>query len=758
MLGLPPKRKVERMRLVVLAGLGLSASLWAQSDRALWLALCVAATFVFLSRHCRVDRQSAIHLLFLMMLLMRIALPGHGDRLHPMLEDTEVRVALRLDSLPRERGGDRFWTAEVLTSDLPRKVLFKAPRLAPIVAGQCWEYRVRLRALNGRHNPGGPDLDLWAQQHRIGAIADALTVIPDSACGEQILRWHVVRRIRASLVSAGVSDQSRGLLLALLTGERIDVPADVMTLLRRTGTAHLLAISGLHVMLFGGIIAWLARWTLSMRNGPLVDRIRFVAVAVSAGYVWLAGAGLPAQRAWVMLAIVCMALFVRRRIGLSTVWWLACLLALVDAPQRVVGASFVLSFGAVALLALQQTWTAATWSGHPSPVRSLSLAQCLLSFGLAPAVALWFGGWSFIGVLINLAVVPLFSVIIMPACLFMLALLPVSEPLAATGWQLIASGFDLLLAGLRWLVHRIGGDIMVPLASSVFAVGLSAGVAYAIIAKHWPGRGLLAIAAAGVLWHAPPATPYGCLDLVAFDVGHGTAVSFQSARQTGLYDSGPRWFSGGDAASDIILPAWRRVGITTLDIGIISHADLDHAGGWSTLQTFDPDTRWMDPDRQFGHRCQRGQQWVQDGLRFRVLWPEGDDLTELSDNNRSCVLQIDIGLLSVLLPGDIEREAEAALVRDERVRATLTLAPHHGSETSSTMPWLQAVQADEVWFSRGRGGRWRLPDAQVLARWQATRARIRDTALDGALHARLCRPDSWQSGAYLVHKRGSALW
>ncbi|MEL7298376.1 MAG: DNA internalization-related competence protein ComEC/Rec2 [Pseudomonadota bacterium] len=746
------------MRLVVLAGLGLSASLWAQSDRAWWLALCGAATLVFLSRHCRLDRLGALYLLLLATILVRIALFGDVDRLHPLLEGAEVRVALRLDSLPRERGGAYAWTVETLTSDLPPKLLFRASSLAPIVAGECWEYRVRLRALYGRHNPGGSNLNLWARQHHIGAIADALTVTPEKACDRPMLRWEVVRRIRANLAAAGLSDQSRGLLLALLTGERIDVPPDVMTLLRRTGTAHLLAISGLHVMLFGGIVAWFARWTLPTRSGLLVDRTRFVAVVVSLGYVWLAGAGLPAQRAWTMLVIVCVALFVRRQIGLSTVWWCACLIALVDAPQRVVSASFILSFGAVGLLAIQHAWTAVTWSSQGSTACSLGLAQCLLSFGLAPAVALWFGSWSFVGVLVNLLVVPLFSVVIMPACLLLLAVTLVSTGLAIIGWQWIGRVFDVYLAALRWLTQLIGGEALVPLASSALAAGLIVAIAYAIIARHWPGRGVLAVAVVSVFWHARPATPYGCVDLVAFDVGHGTAVGFQTARMNGLYDSGPRWFSGRDAGMDIILPAWRRVGVANLDIGIISHADLDHAGGWLTLQAFDADTRWMDPDGQFGHRCRRGQQWVQDGLRFRVLWPDGDDLTALSDNNRSCVVQIEVGLLSVLLPGDVEREAEADLARDERIRATLTLAPHHGSQTSSTSEWLRAVQAQEVWFSRGRGGRWRLPDPQVLMRWEASGARIRDTALDGALHARLCRPDSWRSGAYLVHKRDSALW
>ncbi|MBU3736608.1 MAG: MBL fold metallo-hydrolase, partial [Methylobacterium sp.] len=213
-----------------------------------------------------------------------------------------------------------------------------------------------------------------------------------------------------------------------------------------------------------------------------------------------------------------------------------------------------------------------------------------------------------------------------------------------------------------------------------------------------------------------------------------------------LYDAGPRYSDEADSGNRIILPYLRGAGIAGLDGMIISHDDNDHAGGAkSVIEAMPPG--WLISSLAPGHAlraavpdshaCGTGQSWNWDGVRFTILHPDTGAAAsaDRSDNDRSCVLKIATGHGSVLLPGDIERRSELELLERNggRLRADLLLAPHHGSRSSSTGGFVDAVQPDIVVFTAGYRNRFRHPHPEVVARYRDQGSRMLRSDRDGAI-------------------------
>jgi competence protein ComEC len=257
---------------------------------------------------------------------------------------------------------------------------------------------------------------------------------------------------------------------------------------------------------------------------------------------------------------------------------------------------------------------------------------------------------------------------------------------------------------------------------------------------------------------ARPAAPAaGNLRATVFDVGQGGAVLLETAHHRLLYDTGPVYAPGADAGGRVLLPYFAGRGIAALDALVVSHADADHSGGAATLlSAVRPDwslSSLTAPPLPRHRPCRAGQRWTWDGVRFEIVHPAAADYaTAASTNALSCVLKVSTARYALLLTGDIEAAQEAALVGRADLRADVLLAPHHGSRTSSTAPFLRAVQPRIVIFQVGHRNRYRHPQAAVwrayaaagAARWRTDEAgalavEFGDTiTLDGfrAAHAR----------------------
>jgi competence protein ComEC len=256
--------------------------------------------------------------------------------------------------------------------------------------------------------------------------------------------------------------------------------------------------------------------------------------------------------------------------------------------------------------------------------------------------------------------------------------------------------------------------------------------------------------------------------ITALDVGQGLAVVVETATHALVYDIGPRFGDAGDAGGRLIVPVLRALGIRALDALIVSHQDLDHSGGALSLLAVVPArTLWSSlpiehpiVQRAAGQgsvrRCDPGRSWTWDGVRFTMLHPPPDDRADdVKANDRSCVLRIEASARAALLVGDIEARSEALLVREQApaLRADVLVVPHHGSRTSSTPAFIDAVAPRVAIVAAGYRNRFGHPRPDVVARYERAGATVLRTDRDGAITVMLRHDAPRADAARLAHRR-----
>ncbi|MEX0606601.1 MAG: ComEC/Rec2 family competence protein, partial [Halofilum sp. (in: g-proteobacteria)] len=273
-----------------------------------------------------------------------------------------------------------------------------------------------------------------------------------------------------------------------------------------------------------------------------------------------------------------------------------------------------------------------------------------------------------------------------------------------------------------------------------------------------PGKPAAAVLFLPLIAWTPPKPQPGELWLDVLDVGQALAVVVRTEKHTLVYDTGD-WYSDRFNAGDaMIVPFLRASGVMRLDAMVVSHGDSDHAGGAPALrQAYPPEASWTSVPRELwdsARYCGRDVAWNWDGIGFRFLHPDRDGAW--LGNDGSCVLRIDAPGGSVLLPGDVEAAAEGALVeRAEELDADILVAPHHGSASSSTAAFVDAVTPDWVLYSAGYRNRWDFPDSSVLERWRP--AGFARTDCGGGVHVKI-GPEGGPSAPVAWRDRYRRFW
>ena len=613
-------------------------------------------------------------------------------------------------------------------------------------AGERWFLTVRLRRPRGLANPHGFDYEGWLLERGVRATgyvrgrAGARLVTPvvhRPAYWIEIAR----ERIRARILNALPGEPYAGVIAALAIGDQRAIPAEQWRVFTRTGVNHLMSISGLHVTMVSGLAFAMAYWAWR-RSSRLVLKLPARKAAVAVGlatalfYALLAGFAVPAQRTLYMLAVAAAVLWAGVLHSVSTVLALALLIVLVLDPWAVLAAGFWLSFGAVAVIVF-------VTSGRIAPagwLRNWMAVQWAVTLGLVPLLLALFQQASLVSPVANAVAIPVVSLLVVPLTLLGV-LLPVDWLLQAAhqlmAWcGLLLSGMSALPAAM-WQQHA-------PVPWTI-AVAL-AGVMWLLLPRGFPARWIGAVLMLPLSLMPLPRLADGELRLTVLDVGHGLAVTARTRGHTLLYDTGPVFASGADSGTRVIVPYLRGQGITELSGMIVSHDDIDHTGGAMSVIDALP-VAWMltslpdmDPlpfQAERAYRCFSGQLWEWDGVVFEVLHPAqaSHDVPRIKDNDRSCVLRISARGGSVLVPADIERRAEAEMVAAQgaRLRADVLIVPHQGSRSSSTAPFVAAVNPGLVVFPVGYRNRFGHPHPEVVARYAATGSRIYRTDRDGAL-------------------------
>lgn len=580
-----------------------------------------------------------------------------------------------------------------------------------LAAGDRVIVLARLRPPRGLVNEGGLDGERMALARGIDARGRVETVLRRAPGADRLALW---RARLAAAVAAPVQGAARAILPALVAGDRRGLTPDHWHLLQRTGTAHLVAISGLHVSLVAGGVWLMMRGLLTLLLLPWPGAPRphtlaiFPALAAAGGYVVLAGLALPAQRALLMGCWAMLAAATGRRASLGVVTGRVLAAMLLLDPLAALEGGFWLSFLAVAVLA-------ALLQGRLGVVP----AQLLLSLATGALAGWLFGVWSLWSAAMNLVMVPLYTLAIIPLALAG-AVLMQPPLLEAAGW--------LVNAGWALLAHTGAWPLLPPVP------GFAALLALQLLSWRWGAGGMpgpfwsLSLLLLPWCWPADTPPAPGEFDLVMFDVGQGQMSAVRTRHHLVVYDTGPRWHAGSPVSA-ILLP-WAERRRLRPDLVFVSHGDADHDGGLADARRLWPAAAVFsgEPERTGGVLCLAGQRWWLDGVLLEVIWPEPLPLRH--SNNRSCVLRIVGRAGSVLLTGDIERPVEFRLALDAP-RADLLQVPHHGSGTSSSHAFLHAVAPRAATAGNGYLNRFGHPAAHIRARYRTLGIPLYNTAETG---------------------------
>ena len=625
---------------------------------------------------------------------------------------------------------------------------------------EIWQAEISLRPLSARLNFGGFDRQQWYFSKGITAVGTVKSAVKIADVSS--LRAEKLQQVKKQ--TEGLSLQ--GLLLALAFGERAWLDKNTWSIYQQTNTAHLIAISGLHIGLTMGIGFYLARVVQAFFPTrfihpyfPLVFGVLFALI-----YAYLAGFSVPTFRAVSALVFVFFVQIIRRYYSPIQLFTLVVGFLLFCDPLMPLSVSFWLSCGAVGCLILWYRYVPFSlfqWKNRPfSPKVRWILSLFHLQFGLllffTPLQLFLFNGLSLSGFLANLIAVPLYSFFLVPLILF-----AVFTNGSVFSWQL-ANKLAEVITGLISVFQ--GNWLTVSFNLALVLTALCSGIFMLIIwriyqepevsSSNWQikrakfftlnlSKPLVKNERINVL-----RCSFGimslCLMILLFkqfskptwqvdtlDVGQGLATLIVKNGKGILYDTGPAW-QGGNMAALEILPYLQREGIT-LEKLILSHDDNDHAGGASTILKAYPNVEFITPSRKnhgenYSTFCTAGRDWDWQGLHFQILSPHS--IVERADNPHSCVILVDDGKHSVLLTGDAEVKNEQIFARTLGKIDVLQVG-HHGSKTSTSEYLLSQVRPDVAIISSGRWNPWKFPHYSVIERLQRYKSAVENTAISG---------------------------
>ncbi len=680
------------------------------------------------------------------------------DALPPEWEGRDIELVGVIAGLPQpyERSVRfEFDVEHVLTSGarVPGRIVLswwsRSPRegadgLPDVKPGERWRLPVRLKRPHGTANPYGFDYEAWLLERGVRATG---YVRPRGSAERVTPMVHrpsywveaVRSRLRTRILDALAGRPYAGVIAALVMGDQRAIPPEQWQTFTRTGVNHLMSISGLHVTMVSGLGFALAL-ALWRRSAGLTLRLPARKAAAVAGvltaflYTLLAGFAVPAQRTLYMLTAVAIALWADTRTSVSTVLAAALLVVVLLDPWAVTSAGFWLSFGAVAAI----LFVSVNRVAQPHWIVTWARTQTAVTIALLPLLLALFQQVSIISPLANAFAIPAVSLVVVP-----LALLGTVLP------------FDAVL----YLAHLV-------MACCMYVLDWMSAMPDAVWQQHSPPEWTIAVALAAALWMmfprgvparwlgavaclplflVLPAVPRpGEVKLAVLDVGQGLAIVVRTARHTLLYDTGAAFGPDADSGNRIIAPYLRAVGVQRLDGMIVSHDDGDHTGGAASVLQALPVTWLMSslPDMDplplmadEGVLCYAGQSWEWDGVRFDVLHPARESYElRVKNNDRGCVLKITAPGGTVLIPADTERRTEEALLaQGADLASNLIIAGHHGSKTSSTPAFVNAVQPKAAIFAVGYRNRFGHPHPDVVERYREAGSALYRTDTDGAI-------------------------
>jgi competence protein ComEC len=696
--------------------------------------------------------------------------------LNPALEGQDLRVVGVVQGLPQSNEAGLRFTLQVEQAQrdgqpvvLPRHLAvgwyandgrggsrLDAGGPAAVRAGERWALTLRIKAPHGTMNPHGFDYELWLWEQGIQATAYVRTSAKDLA-PERLAQTGqapvaLARQAVRDRILARVPDRRvAGLLAALVVGDQAALERNDWDVFRATGVSHLVSISGLHITLFAwGAAALIGQlWRRSGRLSlacPTATAAAWGGLVAACLYAVFAGWGLPAQRTCWMLATVTLLRASGLRWPGPQVWLLACAVVVAVDPWALLQAGFWLSFFAVGVLIAINSEAARADSVPAEGTFYLKVwlafrrklgEQWSITLALAPLTLMVFGQVSVVGLLANLVAIPWVTLVLAPLALIGAVLPPL--------WDVAAWAAQGLWLWLGWLAQWPGASLSLPRAPMVWGLVSMLGALMLVLPWPWSARLLGLPLVLPVLWWQPEAPEAGAFTVLAPDVGQGNAVLVRTAHHALLFDAGPRYSLESDAGNRVLVPLLRALDVK-LDTLVLSHRDTDHVGGAPAVLALYPQAALLsslEPQHPLqllraSQRCEAGQVWNWDGVRFEVLHPRAQDYAQTAKPNAmSCVLRVAGANGSALLTGDIEAAQEARLLQSVSdgvvLKADWLLVPHHGSKTSSTEAFVAAVAPNLAVAQSGYRNRFGHPAEPVLERYTQAGVPVVDSPHCGAV-------------------------
>ncbi len=601
----------------------------------------------------------------------------------------------------------------------------------PFRLGQVWQMQIKLKPIHGPVNMAGFDLERYYFEQGI----DGRGYVREDFLELKSETSNPIHQLRQSAHQQLASLDNAGIFQALLIGEKSSINHQQLEALQKLGLSHLIAISGLHISIIAGVSFWLIRllWgravSLSFaRKWPPFHVGLISSCLVAFLYSAMADFSIPTVRALLMWCSVALAFLLQRRSALydGLIWSL--LLVLLIFPLSVLSASFWMTFIAVVVISLILMGRTQQKNNWKHKLKSLVKLQVAITLTLGIPSLLYFQQASFLGMVVNIVMIPLFSILLLPAIFlsFIFSLLGLTWSL-----QQLDSFVGYFFQYSEQLLHSsfiqnsflivINATLPTLIGVLIFFILLVCWLPLSSIKKPLVTFALITSSIMLMGQKLDKQLSEDKWSIEIFDVGHGLAVLLHKNDHAILYDTGYA-SPGSSAVSSYIIPSLKALRITEIDTLILSHKDNDHAGGVNELLDNFPVNQiiadsWYDKPSQ---PCEIGQRMELEGARLEFFYGEQNAISD-KPNNQSCVVKITIEDFSILIPGDIEKDAEYLLASSEdysKLKSDILIAPHHGSKTSSTYPFIKRVDPDIVIYTSELHSRYPIPHPSIYKRYQ----------------------------------------
>ena len=692
----------------------------------------------------------------------------YNELKHNKLKDSEASVSKKklVHSRLRFNVNVTQLNNKKLTKEIQLRLSWKNATLA-LQQGQTVYLKVKFKPAHGLANLGGFSYKTWLNSKSISATGYVVNHKDNKLLNpENTLRQQLFSDYKKRLSNYRPEHELSPLLLALGFGSRTELNQDLWQVLQRTGTGHLIAISGLHIGLVATgcfFIVMLVIRALPLRFFVSSNRLqtinaRYYAIGISMiaafSYGYLAGFSLPTIRALVMLSFYWGMRLLAIKISIKRWLLLTLFVITIATPFSLFTASFWLSVYAVTIIFLTLwRFKSSLSTGHKlwRFIKGLMVIQLSLTLMLLPISAVFFQQISVVALFANIIAVPWMSFMSIPLCLLSVLLMPISETLSQFFIMLSLESIQLLWGYLSYL--STNSWAVIALSNLTVQLLVLGGLLSFIFLFFQPNLTInykyttslcacfVAVLVVFFVLITVVVLPLGeqsnkklkNWQLVVFDVGQGLSVLVQRDNKAILYDTGASYESGFNMIDAVVLPYLQHAGIQQLDKVIISHSDNDHAGGLAALQQsiVIKELIYNTSKEKTNSTCLQGNSFYWQGITIEMLWP---DKVVSKENDDSCVLLISDQKYKVLLTGDMSKQIENKLIQQyPQLQVDVLVVPHHGSKTSSSAAFIDQLTPTFAIVSAGFLNRWHMPVFEVIKRYQEKNSQLINTAESGQI-------------------------